>query len=140
MIHDATAPSSRFLRLLVTIIEIGLVTGVSIGIPACGDDDTTAPQDGPFTGTIQVRDNNFSPKTVTIAVGDSVTWQWVGSSLHTVTQGTTPDASEDPTRLFDSPLKSSGTFGYRFTASGTVPYFCRPHFAAEMKGTITVEP
>jgi plastocyanin len=138
MIHDATAPFPRFLRLLVTIIGISLVTALSIGIPACGDDDTTAPQDdGPFTGTIQVRDNSFSPKSVTISVGDSVTWQWVGSNSHTVTHGTNPSSLGG---LFDEGPKSSGTFGYRFTSPGTIPYFCIPHFSMGMTGTITVQP
>jgi len=109
---------------------------------ACGDDDGTTPDDddGPFTGTIRVLDNSFSPRNVTIALGDSVTWRWDGNMSHSVTQGTTPNASQDPIRLFDSGEQTSGTFGFRFTNAGTVPYFCRPHFSADMKGTITVTP
>lgn len=139
MIHDTLAPSSRSLRLLLSIIGIGLVTTLSIGMPACGDDDTTAPKDdgGVFTGTIQVRDNSFSPRTVTIAVGDSVTWQWVGSNSHTVTHGTDPGNLGG---LFNEGPKSSGTFGHRFTSPGTIPYFCVPHFSMGMTGTITVQP
>lgn len=138
MIHDTPAPLSRFLRLWVSIIGIGVATGLVIGMSACGDDDPAAPpNDGPFTGTIQVRDNSFSPKTVTIAVGDSVTWQWVGSNSHTVTHGTSPSNLGG---LFDEGPKSSGTFGYRFTSAGSVPYFCIPHFDMGMTGTITVEP
>ena len=117
----------------VAIVALGLVT-------ACGS-DSTGPGDNPvpFNGTITVQNTSFSPASVTIAVGDSVTWRWAGGS-HSVTQGTTPDPSQDPSRLFDSGVKSSGTFGYRFTSAGTVPYFCRPHFASGMKGTITVNP
>lgn len=108
-------------------------------LSACGGDDSTAPPaDEPFTGIIHVLDDRFSPASVTVTTGDSVTWRWEGSHTHTVTQGTTPDASEDPSRLFDSPFQSSGTFGYRFVAAGTVPYFCRPHFNAGMKGTVIV--
>ena len=112
---------------------------VILAVASCGSNDPAAPVDGPFTGTIHILDNRFSPASVTIAVGDSVTWRWEGNNSHSVTQGTTPNASEDPTRLFDSPIKSSGTFGYRFTSAGTVPYFCRPHFASGMKGTVKVE-
>jgi plastocyanin len=126
----------RFLAAASSLVL--LVAGLTF--VSCGGDDPAAPpDDGPFTGTIKVLDDRFSPANVTIAVGDSVTWRWEGNHAHTVTQGTTPNASEDPTRLFDSPSKTSGTFGYRFTAAGTVPYFCRPHFAVGMKGTIVVQ-
>ena len=104
-----------------------------------GDNSTAPPQDQPFTGTIHVLDDRFSPANVTISVGDSVTWRWEGSHGHSVTQGTTPDASEDPSRLFDTGIKTTGTFGYRFTTAGDVPYFCRPHFALGMKGTVKVQ-
>ena len=111
-----------------------------LALSSCGDDNPAQPpQDVPFNGTIAVLDDRFSPANVTIAVGDSVTWVWQGIHPHTVTHGTTPDVSEDPSRLFDSPSMTSGTFGYRFTAAGTVPYFCRPHFAIGMKGTIVVQ-
>jgi plastocyanin len=136
MIHDTTNPTSRFLRLLVSIIGIAVATGLAIGMPACGDDDPAAPNDdGPFTGTIQVRDNSYSPRAVTISVGDSVTWQWVGSTSHTVTHGTPGNLGG----LFNEGPKSSGTFGYRFNAPGSIPYFCIPH-APNMTGTITVNP
>jgi len=109
-------------------------------LSACGDDNPAQPpQDVPFTGTIYVLDDRFSPASVTIAVGDSVTWAWQGVHPHTVTQGNTPDASEDSSRLFDSPSMTSGTFGYRFSTPETVPYFCRPHYAIGMKGTIVVK-
>jgi plastocyanin len=102
---------------------------------ACGSNSTTAPTDGPFTGTIHVLDNHFSPASVSISVGDSVTWRWEGTHEHTVTEGTSPTSSH----LFDTPLKTTGTFGYRFNNAGTIHYFCRPHFSLGMKGTITVK-
>jgi plastocyanin len=107
---------------------------------SCGDDSGTGinDDDSAFTGTIRVVDNRFSPADVTIAVGDSVTWRWEGSLAHSVTQGTTPDPSEDGSRLFDSGTRTTGSFGYRFTTPGEVPYFCRPHFAAGMKGVVRV--
>ena len=108
---------------------------------ACGGDDSTAPADGStFDGTIRVIDNRFSPASVTISVGDSITWRWEGSHSHTVTQGTSDSAPPIAQKLFDSPLQITGTFGYRFTATGTVPYYCRPHLTQGMKATVTVQP
>jgi plastocyanin len=101
---------------------------------ACGSDSTTAPPTtGPFTGTIQVKSNFFSPASATIAAGDSVTWVWSGSS-HSVTEGTPGGA-----HAFDSGVKSSGKFGHRFNTAGTVHYFCTVHGSA-MSGTIIVKP
>jgi plastocyanin len=116
-----------------------LIALVSLGALSCSDDSTSPEDEGPFTGTIRILNNRFSPDDVTIAVGDSVTWRWEGGNSHSVTQGTTPNASQDPTRLFDHGPKTTGTFGYRFTSAGNVPYFCRPHFAAGMTGTIRVQ-
>jgi plastocyanin len=134
MSHDKTAPFSRFPRLLISVVGIGIAAGAFVGLPACGDDDPTAPPDKVPPLTVQVRDNAFNPQTLAITVGDSVTWQWVGSTSHTVTHGTSPSNLGG---LFDTPAKSSGTFGYRFNAPGSVPYFCRLHYPG-MTGTITV--
>jgi plastocyanin len=127
------------LRNRTTILAGALAFALAAFSGACSD-DSTAPEDGPFTGTIHVLDNRFSPANVTINAGDSVTWRWEGNNSHTVTHGTSPTVPSDPNKLFDSPLQSSGTFGYRFTGVGTFAYFCRPHFSMGMKGTVTVEP
>jgi plastocyanin len=112
-----------------------------LAFAACSDSgDPVDPGDGgggTFNGTIRVVDNQFIPRDVTISAGDSITWSFQGNAQHTVTEGTSPN---DPSHLFDSPLMSSGTFGYHFTSEGLVNYFCRPHFAVNMRGTITVNP
>ncbi len=113
---------------------------VAASVAACGDDggSTGTDDDASFSGTIRIVDNRFSPADVTVAPGDSVTWRWEGSLGHSVTQGTSPDPAQDASRLFDSGTRVSGTFGYRFTAAGDVQYFCRPHFAAGMRGVVRV--
>jgi plastocyanin len=105
-----------------------------------GDGGPSDPDDVPFTGTVYILDNRFSPASITVSVGDSITWVWDGNSSHTLTQGTTPDSSEDPTRLFDIPERRNGSFGYRFTTAGNVPYFCRKHFYMSMEAIVTVKP
>ena len=78
----------------------------------------------------------FSPKDVQINVGDTVKWVGV-SGTNTVTSGT---GAGDPNAgtLFDQPLAAGQSFSRAFTAAGVVPYFCRPHEAMGMKGTVTV--
>lgn len=121
--------SAALRKLTLAIVAIGIVAAFG----ACGDDDSTAPPtNGPFTGTIQVKDNFFSPASATIDVGDSVTWHWNGTG-HTVTSTASSDFA------FDSGTKTSGTFGRRFNSAGTARYFCTIH-GSSMSGTITVKP
>ncbi len=76
----------------------------------------------------------FSPSLLTLAAGETVTWQWIGSG-HSVDSGTgcTSDA------LFNSGVLGAGaTFTHTFPTPGTYPYFCGPHCAMGMTGTIAV--
>lgn len=118
------------------LTAIALIATAAL-IGACGDDDETPTNPGPTcSGQVSVEDNRFVPATLTVSVGDSVTWCFNGRNIHTVTEGTLGN----PTPLFDSGNKNSGSFGYRFTSAGTFPYHCIPHFAQGMTGTVTVQP
>ena len=67
-------------------------------------------------------DECFLPHTVTIDVGDTVTWSNSDTTSHTVTSGT-PEVGIDGT--FDSSLLAPGDeFSHTFTAAGEHPYFC----------------
>jgi plastocyanin len=136
------SPHNKEAAFMRTHLAALAVLTASLGLfsPACSDDDSTGPPDdgGTFNGTIRVLDNRFSPASVTIAAGDSVTWRWEGSNFHTVTHGTNP--TTPAVKLFDSsPAKASGTFGYRFDDPGTYPYYCDPHRTMGMTGTVTVQ-
>ncbi|HEY3663838.1 MAG TPA: plastocyanin/azurin family copper-binding protein [Chthoniobacterales bacterium] len=77
----------------------------------------------------------FSPSTVSIRAGDTVTWTWRASG-HSVTSGT----PGKPSGLFDSGVNSSGfTFSHTFKDLGTFTYYCMPHGACcAMTGSVTV--
>src|SRR5690348_3067179 len=75
----------------------------------------------------------FSPKTVTIQTGDTITWTWAGNN-HSATSG----VPNTPSGVFDSGIKNQGaTYSFTFSSAGTYPYYCRVH-GAMMTGTITV--
>ena len=79
--------------------------------------------------------NKFSPGTITITVGETVTWRWApGAVGHNVTpdNGTIPAGEEN---LFSAPHD----YSYTFTQAGTYTYHCAAHGAA-MSGTVVVEP
>ena len=78
---------------------------------------------------VQITDSTFSPATLTIAVGDTVTWRNADDRPHTVT-------SSDG--VFDSGNLDEGVgFSFTFTEPGTYAYLCAYH--PEMQATIVVE-
>jgi plastocyanin len=69
------------------------------------------------TRTVVLKNIAFSPRTVTIKRGDTVTWRWRdGGIAHNVTSS-----------RFRSGTKSSGTFSVRFRNAGTFGYRCTIH-------------
>lgn len=86
----------------------------------------------------------FSPQTLTIPVGATVTWIWA-SSGHNVVSGTGGTAdnkfcSPNDTSCASTPTSNAGTMYSRtFTSAGSFPYFCKPHVLSGMTGTIIVQ-
>jgi plastocyanin len=90
------------------------------------------------THTVTQVGNTFDPPEITIDVGDTVEWVHT-AGIHTVTSGT---GAMDPEvgLLFDEDLTSAAPLvTFTFNEPGDVPYFCRPHEAVNMRGTIHVE-
>jgi FtsP/CotA-like multicopper oxidase with cupredoxin domain len=76
----------------------------------------------------------FDPKDITIAVGDSIHWDWGDGAPHS----TTSDSG-----LWDSGVKTglAESFDRAFASSGVFPYHCSIHGATGgigMSGTVTV--
>ncbi len=78
----------------------------------------------------KIVDFSFEPATISVGVGDSVTWVNNGSAQHTV-------SSQSDTARFDSGvLGSGGTFTYTFKSAGSFDFQCNVH--PRMVGTVTV--
>lgn len=95
------------------------------------------------TMTNQLR---FSAQTVRIRVGETVRWRNTTPLIHTVTAD--PDRAAEASdvalppgaRAFDSgDVEPGATFEHTFTVPGEYRYFCVPHEAAGMVGTVIVE-
>ena len=87
----------------------------------------------------------FVPKTVTIKVGDTVVWENDSPGVHTVTDNPAfASAKQDAAMPAGAEPFNSGTveagqqYSHTFTAPGTYKYFCVPHEADGMVGTIVV--
>lgn len=77
---------------------------------------------------VAIEDFEFSPPSVEVGIGTTVTWTNGGSSQHTATA---TDGS------FDSGVLSQGdSFSHTFDTAGTFDYLCTVH--PNMKGTISV--
>ncbi len=89
--------------------------------------DPPAPP-APVSGDVNVFDFGYTPGTLTVGVGSSVTWSNTGSVPHTVT---------DSGGTFDSGFMFTGdTYSRTFNAAGTYDYICTLH--PEMTGTVVV--
>jgi plastocyanin len=72
----------------------------------------------------------FAPPTVTINIGDTVTWTNNDGAMHTTTS--------DTPGLWDSgDLGTSATFQHTFSQAGTFPYHCERH--PGMQATVVVQ-
>jgi plastocyanin len=82
---------------------------------------------------------SYTPNSLSIATGDTVTWIWHGAGTyppyHSVTAGT---PSLPTPNVFDSGLaRAQHVFSYTFTTAGNYPYFCQVH-TTMMTGSVTV--
>ena len=77
-------------------------------------------------GSVTIKDFAFSPRTITVNVGESVTWSNAGPSAHSAT------GSGFDTGTF----AKGGSRSETFTETGTFSYICTPH--PFMKGTVRV--
>jgi len=97
------------------------------------------------THTVDQFGFSFSPANISIDGGDTVNWVWNGGD-HTVTEGLGPVPVGG--ELFNSLLASSVPlvsveFNTKFLfenprAGNVYDYYCIPHFAFNMKGTVSV--
>lgn len=83
----------------------------------------------PLAQQVQIEQFKFTPATLTVPAGATVTWTNKDGTLHTVTSTTKVFASDG--------LDQGGTFSYTFTTLGTYPYSCKLH--PQMTGTVTVQ-
>jgi plastocyanin len=80
------------------------------------------------SASVSIVDFSFRPRSVTVNVGDTVTWTNDGDQVHTATAD---DGSFDTGNL-----RSGASGSHTFNSAGTFSYICKPH--PFMKGTIEV--
>lgn len=108
-------------------------------------EDGTGP-DGTDVVVIEMTNQlTFSPAHVEVEVGQTIEWRNVSSIVHSATttlgQAVDPDHAQVPpgAERWDSGLLTFGqSYRRTLTVAGDYTYFCIPHEATGMIGTITV--
>ncbi len=79
--------------------------------------------------TVTIQNSTFTPHTIIVPIGTTVTWINQDSTNHQVTSNTKAFESKN--------LNTGDNYSFKFTKSGTYPYHCLIH--PNMKGTIIVQ-
>ena len=118
-------------------VDFGPNGGTSVGMPGMSNmpgmpmpqATTNTPAAPPVAGTaVSITNFAFTPATLTVKVGETVTWTNKDEEPHNVVAG---DGS------FRSPgMDSNGTYSYTFTKAGSFDYICGIH--PFMHGTVVV--
>lgn len=104
-----------------------------------GGNNPPPPNNPPPANTINVRNNSFSPTSLTVASGTQVTFSWVsGAAGHNVTP-----SSANPQALPESGgggVLRSAPFSFQviFSTVGTYRFFCSPHGSQDGAGNVLV--
>ena len=125
--------------LAVVVIAVGIVGSVVWArkdATSAADPSTAADAASPGASTavpggqaISIKDFSFNPASVSIKVGDSVTWSNADGAAHSIQSGN--DAFDSPDKI--APATS---FSFTFATAGTFTYICGIH--PYMKGTVVV--
>jgi plastocyanin len=136
---------------MATVSATGAVTGVAAGTAtitatlASGGTTRTAtatitvtttappppPPDNPSTATVATPGESFSPQTVTISAGGSVTWNISGATHNVTFSGAAPLGGNIPDTRAGSATRT-------FPTAGTYSYQCTRH--GGMTGQVVVQP
>ena len=118
-----TGSKSRFLPvaiLLFSIITISDSCSKNSMANMYGTNNSGNTGSGtPGTNEVWIQGMAFSPATITVTAGTTITWTNKDGVAHTVTSNSA---------LFDSgAINTNGTYSHLFSTAGTFPYYCMVH-------------
>lgn len=120
-------------KIIIRIIFLLVILNISNNCSKDTMDDTPGTGGNPALklpgpNEVWIQGSAFSPETITVTTGTTITWTNKDGVIHTVTSNT---------GLFDSGnIGNNGTYSLKVTAAGTFPYFCKLH--TTMTGTVVV--
>jgi len=157
-----TRESSRreFVRTAAALGAVG-ATGALAGCSGGGDttpsetpsEDTPRNTGEPGGATVAVGPDGslvFDPEEVTVAVGETVTWEFESAGHNvsafpeqadaiSIPDGAEPFGSEGVADDQYATVGQGETYEYTFDTAGEYTYACIPHIGTDMVGTVVVE-
>jgi plastocyanin len=106
---------------------------------------TTPPVAEQPQAVVDMVGTQFSPETITVRAGETVTWRNTSNFAHTVTAdpARAPDIVQLPpgAQPFDSgTIQPGDQFQYTFSTPGEYRYVCLPHEGVGMIAYVVVQP
>lgn len=115
------------MKKIVFCFALVILSGI-VFIYSCSKSNNAPKPATGATVSVSIKNMAFSPDTLRIKTGTTVTWMNNDGMTHTVTSNTS---------LFDSGNLAAGlSFQYTFNAAGTFTYYCVIH--AGMRGVVVV--
>ena len=99
--------------------------------------DPFQPPNPAATAHVSIVDFGFSPATIAVTAGTTVTWTNTGGVIHSVTSDTGAFDSS-PSCPAGACINPGSSYSHVFATAGTFAYHCRVH--SNMHGTIIVKP
>ena len=122
---------NRLLNLLLGVLLIDCLTDLSAADRAEKDEKKAAGKNH----KVEMLDDEFKPKAITIEEGDTITWVNKGTKTHAAaSDAKVPKDLEFDTKNIDAGKSSKPI---EFKKAGKIPYECEHHDG--MTGTITVK-
>ncbi len=121
------------------------VVVVAFALAACGESAEDSAQRADPGSEVTIETFAFTPETLRVQVGETVTFRNLDDILHTATSGLpkkqgVPGVSKDrpaqPDGLFDEELELDDSFTFTFDQAGTYVYYCDIH--SGMRGKVIV--
>ena len=86
--------------------------------------------------TVTLSNVKFTPPSLTVNVGDTVTWRDT-EGFHDTVSGSAgvPDGVWNSNNQYHRLMFPDDTFSFTFTRPGTYPYYCTPHWSLGMVGS-----
>lgn len=127
-------------QTLPALAGVAVVTASATGLPSPTFTNTAVTVTG--ASTIELRNSQFQPATLTVPAGTAVTFQWNdGAVQHTIVPEPPATIPSDP-----APAAAPHSYVVTFTTPGTYRYYCSIHGDAGtggiptgMSGTIVVQ-
>ena len=128
-------PKQFYWAILIVVLGTFIAVTGCTGYGSSPQTPATTPAQVTGAATVSIQNFAFSPASITIPRGATVTWVNQDSANHRVLNDAGGSIAEGALFSSDS-LPNGGTYSFRFDTPGTYPYHCSIH--PSMKATVIV--